>query len=684
MATYNSLFRAILLLFFLTLTVTPLMAQQQQTVKDLVESLSEDLTADFDLSELIDQLEHFAKHPIDLNHTTSEELKSLVLLSPLQISNLFSHLAKNGKLLDISELQAIPAFDLQTIQNILPFVSLKGNMAYENLRFKDLVQKGSHDLLFRYAQTLQQQKGFQDLPGSRYLGSPEKLLTKYRYTYDKMLLISLVGKKDAGEEFFRGSNTYSFDFSSFSIGLYQMGRVSKLVIGDYSLQFGQGLTLWSGLAFGKGPDVASVAKNDVGLKAYTSTNEISFFRGVATTLLLLDKLQFTPFVSYRKLDASQTLAENGEFTQVNMSSSGLHRTKSELANRSRLGQLVYGGALQYLSNNLSAGLVGYQSHYESAFSRGNQGYKANGFEGKDLTNIGLHYNYTFRNIYFFGEAAKSINSGMAFLNGAMASLSPNTAGVLVNRHYDTNYHNFFVQASGESSDANNETSWYAGLHYAATPHWTAAVYADIFKFPWLKYRVNDASKGYEVLTQLLYRPHKTFSAVARFKTKQNQQNTDLPTDEKYLDHVSKQNYRLEVNWRINKMFIFQNRLELCQFKKGEAPPEKGYLGYQDIAYSPMSSRLSANIRFAYFNTASYNSRVYAYEDDVLYGFSFGMYNGKGARTYLNIRYKLLKSMDVWTRYALFVYQDAATVGSGLDQIQGNKKSELKVQLRYQL
>ena len=684
MASNYGLLQATLFLFFLILAVTPVAAQQQQAVKDLVESLSEDLTADFDLSELIDLLEHFAKHPVDLNNTTAEELKSLVLLSPLQISNFFSHLSHNGKLLDLNELQVIPAFDLQTIQNILPFVTLKGSPAYQNLRLRDLAQKGNHDLLFRYAQTLQAQKGFQDLPGSRYLGSPEKLLTKYHYTYNKLLSISLVGKKDAGEELFRGSNSYAFDFSSISIGLYQIGRISKLVIGDYSLQFGQGLTLWSGFAYGKGPDVASVAKNDVGLKAYTSTNEISFFRGVATTLLLLDKLQFTPFLSYRKVDASQSSAESGELTQVNLSSSGLHRTKSELENRASLGQLVYGGALQYLSNNLSVGLVGYQSHYDSAFSRGNQQYKAYGFEGKDLTNIGLHYNYTFRNIYFFGEAAKSLHSGKALLNGAMASLSPKTSVVLVNRYYDTNYHNFFAQASGENSDANNENSWYAGIHYAATPRWTGAVYADIFKFPWLKYRVNDASKGYEVMTQLLYRPHKTFSAVARFKTKQNQQNTDLPMDDKYLDEVSKQNYRMEVNWRINKKFIFQNRLELCQFQKGEASRESGYLAYQDMAYSPLSSRLSANVRVAYFNTASYNSRVYAYEDDVLYGFSFGMYNGKGARTYLNVKYKLLKGMDLWTRYALFIYQDAETVGSGLDEIQGNKKSELKLQLRYQL
>ena len=684
MARKYGAFQPLLYLILLSLFITPVMAQQQQAIKDLVESLSTDLTADFDLSELIDQLQHYTKHPIDLNKTSAEELKTLVLLSPLQISNFFSHVAKNGALLDISELQAIPAFDSQTIQNIMPFVTLRDNTAYKDLRFKNLVHQGNHDLIFRFAQTLQQQKGFQDLPGSRYLGSPEKLLTKYRYTYDKLLSLSLVGKKDAGEELFRGSNAYNFDFSSVSLAIYQMGRIQKLVIGDYSLQFGQGLTLWSGFGFGKGPDVTGVAKNDVGLKTYTSTNETSFFRGLAGTVALLNHLQFTPFVSYRKIDASQTLQDDGQLTQVNISSSGLHRTKSELSNQKSLGQLVYGGALQYLSNNLAAGIVGYQSHYESAFHRGTQAYNAKGFEGKDLTNVGLHYNYTFRNIYFFGEAAKSLSSGMAFVNGAMASLSPKTSVVLVNRHSDTDYHNFFAQASGENSDASNESSWYAGIHYAPTKHWTGAVYADVFKFPWLKYRVNDASKGYELMTQLLYRRDKTFSAVARFKIKQNQQNTDLPVDLKYLDDVTKQNYRMEVNWRISKKINLQNRLELCQFKKGSAPRESGYLAYQDVDYSPLSSKLSANVRLAYFNTASYNSRVYAYEDDVLYGFSFGMYNGKGARTYINVKYKLLKGMDIWARYALFIYQDAETVGSGLDEIQGNKKSEFKLQLRYQI
>ncbi|WP_432714847.1 helix-hairpin-helix domain-containing protein [Pedobacter sp.] len=677
------LWRTLFLFFLLSSFHLRLFAQQRELIKDIVERLAADLPDDFDLSELTEQLQYFADHPINLNKTSVEELKRLVILSPLQISNFFSHISSNGKLIDLMELQSIAAFDVQTIQNILPFVTLSIPSGYSNLGFKNMLHKGNSEVLMRFAQTVEPQKGYQELPGSRYLGSQEKLLLKYRFRYDQLFSFSAVLKKDAGEQLLAGDHKYGLDFNSFSLGLYKIGKISKLILGDYSLQFGQGLTLWSGFSFGKGPDVAGVAKNDIGLKTYTSSNEASFFRGVAATLAITQKLNFTPFLSYRKLDASQTENDSGIFTQVNISTSGLHRTKTELKNEKSLEQLVYGAALQYLSDNLSAGVVGYQSRYDDSFVTGNQAYNAYNFTGKELSNIGLHYNYTLFNIYLFGEGAKSLNGGMALLNGAMASISPKLSAVLVNRHYDINYHNFFSQAMGENSDATNEKGWYAGLNYAPGRKWTSSIYADIFRFPWLKYRINAPSDGFEVMTQLMYKPSKTFSALARYKTKENQQNTDVDVKEKYLDEVSKQNYRVEVNWRLNRKFSFQNRVELCRYHKGEAATESGYLVYQDIDYAPLSSRLSANIRLAYFNTESYNSRVYAYEDDVLYGFSFGMYNGKGARTFLNIKYKILRHMEVWTRYALFLYQDQETVGSGLDEIQGNRKSEVKLQLRYQ-
>jgi hypothetical protein len=92
---------------------------------------------------------------------------------------------------------------------------------------------------------------------------------------------------------------------------------------------------------------------------------------------------------------------------------------------------------------------------------------------------------------------------------------------------------------------------------------------------------------------------------------------------------------------------------------------------------------SGNIRLQYFETDSYNSRLYAYEDDVLYSFSIPVLYGKGVRYYINAHYEFSKKLGLWCRFAQTIYKDQATVGTGLDQINGNKKTEVKLQAIYQ-
>jgi hypothetical protein len=674
--------RAVLCLLILFFNATTLLAQEEEEVKMLVESLAENLPDDYDLTDLVEQLNHYKKYPINLNETDPETLKNLVFLSPLQISNFFSHLKSNGKLLDLLELQSIDDFDLNTIQRLLPFVTLKLESPLKKITPKELLTKGHNDLILRLAQTVEQQKGFQDLPGSRYLGSPEKILGKYRYSYNDLISASLVFKKDAGEYLFSGNNKSSFDFLSAHLSINNMGKIKKLVLGDYSLQFGQGLTMWSGFGYGKGPDVTSVAKKDVGLRAYTSSNEASFFRGLAGTFEFLENVQFTTFFSYRNLDASLTLKPDELPTLVNLGVSGLHRTATEIRNKKSQGQMVFGAAVQYLSNNLSIGAVAYESRYKHAFVTGNLDYNQNNFTGNLLRNAGLHYNYTFINIYFYGEGASSLDGGFSIVNGAMASLSRKLSAVVVQRYYDQGYHSFFSQSLGENSEGGNEVGFYAGLNLVPNKRWSFSIYSDYFKFPFLKYRIDAPSNGYEVLSQMNYTPSKTFKGIIRFKIKVKAQNPDDKLSESVLDNINKANYRLGVDWRLSRKFSFQNRVEAVHYKKGPVRAEIGYLIYQDVNYKPLSSRLSGNFRLAYFNT-SFNSRVYAYEDDVLYGFSFGLYNGKGYRTYYNLKYNLTKKVSMWTRYAISWYPNEETVGSGLDLIAGNKKSEVKVQLRYE-
>jgi hypothetical protein len=677
--------KSLLLLCLFCYAFCPVYGQQEalnledQGVRDLIESIAPDLPEDYDLSELFETLTSLHKHPINLNNTNPEGLKALIFLSPLQVSNFFQHINTNGKLLDLLELQSIEGFDILTVQRILPFVKISA-FDKEQHGLHRLIGLSEQQLIMRYGQTLQKQKGFTNLPGSHYLGSPERLLAKYKYNYKDLISASFVLEKDAGEYLFSGGQQKRFDFMSGNISLHDLGMFSKVVIGDYSLQFGQGLTLWSGFGFGKGPDVTSVAKKDVGLKPYSSSNESSYFRGLATTIRVFDHLNLTSFVSRTARDASSKTDEDGNLSQVNMGVSGLHRTSTELKNRNALEQSIYGSALQYLTNNLSLGLVGYRSRYSNAFTTGPLAYNQYNFAGKQLSNLGAHYNYTFQNIYFYGEVAKSFPGGFATVNGAMASLSRSLSFVFVNRSYAKNHHNFLARSLGEGSEASNEKGWYTGINFIPNKKWSFSLYGDVFRFPWLKYRIDSASIGYDVLTQAVFNPVKTLKVVLRIKSGEKQQNSDLQADSTISD-VTKTNYRIAVNWVLGRYLRLENRFEVVNYKKDLAN-EFGYLIYQDLDYRPAASKISGNMRIAYFTTASYNSRVYAYEDDVLYSSGFGMYNGKGLRSYLNLQYKFSTKLSIWARFAVFLYQDVATVGSGLDLIEGNKKMDVKFQFRY--
>ncbi len=673
-------FKPYLLAPFL-LFLSPVYAQQaeEKLVQEIIENVAESLAEDFDFSELMETLYKFRKHPLNLNKATPADLKSFIFLSPLQINNFFLHTKEHGLLIDLLELQSINGFDAQSIQNLLPFVSLNSPTEYENFSLKQLWGTGTHDIILRVARILEKQKGFRDLPGSRYLGTPEKIQMRYRYQYGKAISAAVTLDKDAGEKLIGKP----FDFVSASIAVNDLKFFKRIVIGDYALQYGQGLNLWTGFAPGKSTDITSIVKKDVGLKPYTSSNEYSFLRGFATTMQVSKNVEITSFVSYRKLDASQELNEADELVQKTINQSGLHRTPSEIKNHNSLKQFHYGLITQLNNQTYNIGLILHQTRFSHAFITQKQPYDFYSFTGSSFNNAGIHYNYTFKNIYLFGEFASGLHNGTAHLNGALISLSPELSSTISYRNYGKNYHNFFSNALSDSSSPQNEKGLFSSLSFIPDKRWAFNFYTDFYSFPWLKYRVDAPSSGYDVVGQGVYTPTKLLKILIRFKTVNKQQNTDLVVPINFLDNTKREYYRLDISWKPVKKFSFQNRAEFSQYKKGTGNSEIGYLIYQDVDYAPSFSKLRSNIRLAYFNTPSYNSRIYAYEDDVLYGAGFGIYNGQGMRTYLNLRYSLNKKIHIWTKYSLSIYKDAKTVGTYLDEINGNKKSELKLQCRFQ-
>lgn len=677
--------RKLLLLFSFLLIFHNTFCQttQEREIEIIIEAAAENLPDDYDYSELVAQLNNYRQHPLNLNKATTAQLQDLLFLSALQIIALQEHIKKNGKLVDLLELQSIDLFDLHTIRNLIPFVTISQNFDFNKLNLTNFFRYGKSDLIFRYGQILQDQKGFtisKDSKLSHYLGSKQKLLGRYRFDFQNRIQFNLNMEKDAGEPFFIGKNSMGFDFYTASLAFKNFGVINRLVIGDYSLQFGQGLSLYTGFGFGKTADATLIPKVSRGLTAYSSTNEINYFRGVAATFKL-KSVEFTPFISKQPIDA--TVQTTGNPVSISsLGTTGYHRTTTELTNKNSAEQFTYGFNLNYTKRNFKVGTTAYSTSFQFPIQRRRNAYNEFDFSGKELNNLSFYYDYSFHNLYFFGETAKSLGGGAATLNGLLSSFSSNISAVVLYRNYSKNYHSFYNQALSENTNAVNEKGIYSGLNFRFTKTWNFSAYADFFQFPWLKFQVSQPnSSGHEFLGRLTYTPTSRLTAYFNYRLRQKQQNNDN-TKITVLDQVNYQDWRFDISFPFTRNITFRNRAEVVKFQKGLPQAEYGLMAYQDVLYRPKNSKISGNCRLAWFRTASYDSRVYSFENDVLYSYTILPLQHTGFRTYVNLQYNLLKRMDFWFRYSAYLYRGERTVGSGLDEIQGSKKSEVKLQMRY--
>jgi hypothetical protein len=70
------------------------------------------------------------------------------------------------------------------------------------------------------------------------------------------------------------------------------------------------------------------------------------------------------------------------------------------------------------------------------------------------------------------------------------------------------------------------------------------------------------------------------------------------------------------------------------------------------------------------------------ESDVLFAFAVPVLSGVGSRTFLLYQQDLTRKTDLWLKVSHNLYRHQETVGSGLEEIAGPEKTELRCQLRY--
>ncbi len=693
----------------------------EQRIEDAVEQLGDD--ADIDLTSLFEFLTDCYLDPIDLNHTDALELNKLLLLSDVQISALVQHIQRNGKLFNIYELQTIDSWDVRTIQQVMPFVTVREKLLSSSASLKTIFSRATHELTVRSFLSVEQRKGNMDraslfgkpyyypngdqLPNFDdpavldslrrdnrvYLGSPYKLYTRYRFRYRQNISFGVTAEKDEGEEFFQGTQKQGFDFYSAHLFLRDLGKLKALAIGDYQAQFGQGLTFWNGLGFGgKSSFTMNVKRNGVGLMPYTSVNENLFMRGVAATYEVAKNLELTGFYSNKGLDANITSVPAGSDTLdtiepeavfTSFQEDGFHRTTREVARAHSIGERIIGGHLRYIRPAFSIGATAAHVEFGGQLQRNTLAYNQFEFNGRSNTTAGVDWNALYRNLTFFGEAAMSENGARSWNAGLLASLDKRVSMSMVYRDYGRDFQNLYSVAFGEGINPWNQRGLYTGIEIRPDRKWTINAFFDQWEHQWLRYQVDAPSRGTDWLAQVNWRPSRGTELYVRVRQRNRPRNTAETVDLiRNVVEMDQTNYRINASYKVSPSISLRTRVETVDFQRGKESLKHGFLLYQDIVHRPLMSPVELTLRFALFDTESYDARIYAYENDMIGVFSIPPYYGRGIRWYGMVRLTPLRRVDMWLRYGAWIYQDQTSISSGLQEIPGNVRSDVKLQMRW--
>lgn len=669
--------------------------EKNEVIQQRIEFISEQLEDENpDLTNLFDQLFFYYDHPINLNHTTVEELTDLGLLTDLQINDLFLHLKLFGKLMSKYELQSLKYWDMETIRMVLPFVKVDDKLDNLSVTLKEAIQQGKFESYFRFQTIVEEKRAYNDVSDSvlqnsntYYHGDANRYYSRLRFSYRTNLSVGVTMEKDPGEQFGGDAQPYGFDFFS-AHAFYKGGKYLKSVaLGDYQIQVGQGLNLWSGYAFGKTADVTNIKRNARSIKPYTSVDETRFLRGAATELGYKD-LSLVLFGSRKKVDATiiaDSLIEEQEFvSSINLS--GLHRTNSEMDRKNSFTENIAGANLKYQTRNLKLGVASIYQGYDKVFNKSVLPYNQFDFRGKSFMSHSLDYSFVLKNFSFFGEGSlSSHNNKVAQLHGVLVALDPRVSMSLMYRNYDRAYQTVYNNGFSEGSRTQNESGLYFGAKIKLSKSWTLQTYADYFKFPWMRYQVDAPSEGHEVLFQSTYKPNKKLEVYFRYRQQVKSRNSRFQDNTiTEIEDVRQRNYRMNFAYKVTEGVTLKSRAEWTTLDRASSPSEIGFLLYQDVIIRPKSWPVDIAMRYAFFDTDSYDTRLYAFESNALYVFSVPAYFYQGTRAYLMVRYTFLRKFDLWARYAVNLYSNRTSIGSGSEQILGNSKSEITLQLRMKL
>ena len=689
-------------LIFNVVLLFPLISMSQENPRQVISY--EDYAAEImeqeddflsSIEEWQNMIDQWLEKPLCINNEEADWLMEYKIINLYQLNKLKEYRFMYGNLLSVYELTFIDGWDFQTVRKVIPLITTnppKTLRKFNKFTFRSIRQS----LILKTAFNTIKSKGYKTIltdenvtEDPMYTGSAVRLALRYDLEYRNKIALGLRMEKDPGEPFltpavFLNKKVKTPDLLSGYIQIKQLGPVQSIILGNYRINFGYGINIAGGQTGIKSRNGMTGMAHRI--RPQTSVSESGFFRGAALSASL-GRFSLSGFASIQKIDGTSVETDSLTGKPISFSSidrSGLHRTLSELEKRKSITEKVFGGCLIYQNNWLKTGLIAIYNKFDAAVIKSNRPYAIFGFSSNENLVAGFSATLWLPKIQVFTEASFSRNKGMAILSGMQMMPVPGTLFTITHRHFGVNYQNWYGSGFISTSRNTNENGLQASIRVELPKKWLVEAMTDISHSQWVQYDLAAPSRQREirVLTEKAW--PRARSIIFSFRYTQSDVND--PDNSVWISHPkSSSQYKLQIEGRIEAMkgVRLKSRVECKLVPKSDQDFYPGWLVFQDIEIAPEQVRTKFWLRICFFDVKDYESRIYAYENDVLYDFTSFMHFGKGVRGIISARLSPLKWLDCWIRLSTIYYTDKY-IGSGWDELESRRQNEIEIQIRLKI
>ena len=644
-------------------------AQSWQEVYDDVMTFDDTEESGELLQDSYELLEQLAAQPLDLNHTSRDELEQLPFLSAQQVMDIEEYLYRYGPMRSLGELRMIRSLDRQQLALLPYFVFVTGEAdRRQPIRppLDSLLRRGKSTLSATIRIPTYERVG--DKNG--YLGYAYRHSLRYEWKSGDYLRLGLVGAQDAGEPFFANDNRWGYDAYSYYAQLRKMGRIENLVAGKYKFSAGLGLIMGQSFQLGKLATLQNQGRQVNTIRPHSSRSESDYMQGTAASVRLWRPVLLSAFVSYRPIDATLTNTDEAQ----TLITSGYHRTPTEMAKKGNTHMTSTGAHLDYRQGALRLGASAIATWLDRELQPQRQTlYRRHYAHGRHFLNLSTDYAYTHHIFAINGETAIDADGHVATLNTLSLRPSARLTTTIIQRFYSYRYTTLHGHAFGEGTGVQNESGIYVGATWNPLPHLRLQGYADYAYFPWARYQVSQTSHAWDFLIQGTYELGRWTLLLrhrSHLRQKDNEAKTDLVAND---DHRQ----RIALGYQ-DRLWTLKTQLDLARTSYIEK--SQGWMVSQQASLH--LGGLLIGTMAALFNTDSYDSRIYLYEQQVQHEFYFPTYYGEGLRLSLQIRTDIGKSLRLAAKAGYTNYFDRSTIGSGLQLIPKSHQTDIDLQLSW--